>query len=157
MTLHRADYRKPFFHHTGLNVGPAANLAPHFVATAKRARPMRFLVLAFGCLACFKVWTQDRLVRAAMGDALIQAYRERAQQVCARETSKTGLPAQWPASSTAEITIGSQIAGVMLWDFDNPLWDVRYRHPHLVLTAAGPRKLRCSYDLNAGVAFVQVF
>ena len=118
---------------------------------------MRFLVIAFGCLACVKVWTQDRLVRAAMGDALVQAYRERAQQVCSRETGKsgTGAAGQWPTGATAEITIGSQIAGVSIWDYENPMWDVRYRHPHLVLTTTGARKLRCSYDLSVGVAFVQ--
>ena len=118
---------------------------------------MRFLVIAFGCLACVKVWTQDRLVRAAMGDALIQAYRERAQQVCIRESAKIGATsaAQWAAASPAEITIGSPVANVMMWDFNNPMWEVRYRHPHLALTSAGPRKLRCSYDLNVGVAFVQ--
>jgi hypothetical protein len=121
-----------------------------------RAPPMRFLVLAFGALACVKVWTQDKIVRAAMGDALIQAYRERAQQVCSRETGKTGTTpaAQWPAANPAEITIGSPVANVMLWDVSNPMWDVRYKHPHLLLTSAGPRKLRCSYDLNVGVAFV---
>ena len=34
---------------------------------------------------------------------------------------------------------GSKMASVMLWDFSNPMWDVRYRHPHLVLTTTGPR------------------
>ena len=118
---------------------------------------MRFIVLAFGFLACFKVWTQDRLVRGAMSDALIQAYRERAQQVCGRESAKFGMAASspWSTAGAAEVTIGSDIASVMLWDYDNPLWDVRYRHPHLVLMASGPRKLRCSYDLAVGVAFVQ--
>jgi hypothetical protein len=117
---------------------------------------MRFLVIAFGILACFKVWTQDRMVRAALGDALIQAYRERAQQVCLKETAKSGgAPSQWPTAAKAEITIGSRVGGVMPWDFDNPLWDVRYRHPHLVLTSSGPKPVRCSYDLSAGVAFVQ--
>lgn len=116
---------------------------------------MRVIVIAFGCLAAFKVWTQDRMVRAAMSEALIQAYRERAQQVCARESSKTGTaaPATWAAAP--EISIGSRVASVMVWDYDNPMWGVRYRHPHLVLTASGPRKLRCSYDLAVGVAFVQ--
>jgi hypothetical protein len=117
---------------------------------------MRFLVIAFGILACFKVWTQDRMVRAALGDALIQAYRERAQQVCLKETAKSGVAvSQWPTAAKAEITIGSRVGGVMPWDFDNPLWDVRYRHPHLVLTSSGPKPVRCSYDLSAGVAFVQ--
>ena len=137
-----------------------------------RTPPIRFLVLGFGLLACVKVWTQDRMVRAAMGEALIQAYRERAQQVCGQETAKTETtkaelakrePARnaaananpWATSTADEITIGSKLTSVMLWDYKNPMWDVRYRHPHLVLTAHGAHKMRCSYDLAVGVAFVQ--
>lgn len=126
---------------------------------------MRAILLAVASLAAAKVWTQDRVVRAAMGEALIQAYRERAQVVCSRETSKDGakdvvkaggaVSALWARDTHAEITIGSKIGGVMLWDYNNPLWDVRYRHPHLVLTATGARPMTCSYDLTAGVAFVQ--
>lgn len=127
---------------------------------------MRAIVIGFALLACAKVWTQDRLVRAAMSEALIQAYRERAQQVCARESSKeagteapkfasTLAKSQWSAASPAEITIGGKVATVMLWDVDNPLWNVRYRNPHLVLTSTGARKWQCSYDVTAGVAFLQ--
>jgi hypothetical protein len=127
---------------------------------------MRFLVLGFGLLACVKVWTQDRMVRAAMGEALIQAYREKAQQVCGQESLKAdpvkreGLKGgagsnPWATSTADEITIGSKLTSVMLWDYNNPMWDVRYRHPHLVLTTHGNRKLRCSYDLAVGVALVQ--
>ncbi len=137
-----------------------------------RRPPMRFLVVGFGLLACVKVWTQDRMVRAAMGDALIQAYREKAQQVCGQETAKTetakaepvrreavkGGAASvnpWLTSTADEVTIGSKLTSVMLWDYQNPMWDVRFRHPHLLLTTHGARKMRCSYDLAAGVAFVQ--
>jgi hypothetical protein len=137
-------------------------------AIAMRAPPIRFLVLGFGMLACVKVWTQDRMVRAAMSEALIQAYRERAQQVCGLESAKTDLVRRaavkgssagsenpWVTSTADEVTIGSKLTSVMLWDYKNPMWDVRYRHPHLVLTAHGPRKMRCSYDLSVGVALVQ--
>ena len=100
---------------------------------------MRTIVMIVAALAGAKVWTQDRLVRASMSDALIEAYRERAQVVCGRETAKLGPlgAAPWTAKSEAEITIGSNVASVMLWDYDNPLWAVRYRNPHLVLTASG--------------------
>lgn len=118
---------------------------------------MRTIVMIVAALAGAKVWTQDRLVRASMSDALIEAYRERAQVVCGRETAKLASPGQapWSSTSDAEITIGGNVASVMLWDYDNPLWAVRYRNPHLVLTGSGPRKLKCSYDVTAGVAFVQ--
>ena len=116
---------------------------------------MRFIVIALAALACLKVWTQDKLYRSAMSEALIEAYRERAQQVCNRESVKHGPAGGGLWASSAEITVGSNLASVMLWDFDNPLWGVRYRHPHLVLTSDGARKLTCSYDLTAGVAFVR--
>ncbi|MEQ1672821.1 MAG: hypothetical protein ABL893_18365, partial [Hyphomicrobium sp.] len=75
-----------------------------------------------------------------------------------REAAKPAAAsvALWSSAEVAEITIGAKVADVMLWDYNNPLWDVRYRHPHLVLTASGARSLKCSYDLRAGVAFVQV-
>ncbi len=118
---------------------------------------MRVIVIAFALLAGLKVWTQDRFYRAALSEALIEAYRERAEVVCNRASGKQGTTATdvWGTTSAAEVTVGSSVASVMLWDYDNPLWGVRYRHPHLVLTAGGPRPATCSYDMTAGVAFVK--
>ena len=118
---------------------------------------MRFLVITVALLAGLKVWTQDRFYRAALSDALVQAYRERAAVVCGQASVKHGATGKEPWTSTAaEVTIGGKVANVMLWDYENPLWDVRYRHPHLVLTADGARRMTCSYDMTAGVAFVKV-
>ena len=116
---------------------------------------MRKIVIVCAALAASKVWTQDRFYRSVMQDALLQAYRERATQVCQKEAQKPGKagPVQpWPANATAEVVIGSPMANVALWDFDNPMWDVQYRHPHLILTASGTPKSRCAYDLIAGLA-----
>ena len=116
---------------------------------------MRKIVIFFAVLAAFKVWTQDRFYRSVMQDALVQAYRERAATVCQKEAQKPGkgAPGQlWPATAAAELVIGSPAAKVALWDFDNPMWDVRFRHPHLVLTAPGTPKTRCAYDLTVGLA-----
>ena len=116
---------------------------------------MRIIVISFALLTCVKVWTQDRFYRAIMSDALIQAYSERAQQVCSKEFAKTTkAPSPLWSAAAAEITIGTKTAGVALWDYDNPLWDVRYRHPHLVLTNATPHKLQCNFDILAGIAAV---
>jgi hypothetical protein len=105
---------------------------------------MRIIVIAFAALACLKVWTHDKLYRSAMSDALIEAYRERAQQVCSRESARHGTAAAGLWARAAEITVGGDVARVMLWDYDNPLWGVRYRHPHLVLTSGGARQLTCA-------------
>ena len=118
---------------------------------------MRKIVMLVAALTATKVWTQDRFYRSVMQDALVSAYRERATQVCQKLGQKPAgaktIPA-WPEGSQAEVTIGSPQANVALWDFDNPLWDVRFRHPHLILTAAGAGKPRCSYDLTVGLATV---
>jgi hypothetical protein len=117
---------------------------------------MRMIVIAFAILAGLKVWTQDRFVRAALSEALVQVHRERAQQLCQKEAAKPGKPVPQWASVPAEVTIGNADTNVALWDFDNPLWDVRYRHPHLVLPATGTSSTRCSYDLVAGLARISV-
>lgn len=118
---------------------------------------MRALVVICACLAVFKVWTQDRLYRTAVSDVLVDAYRPRAEKLCGREAARYGnaKAASWSMPEEGAITIGANVASVMIWDYDNPLWAVRYRHPHLVMTSAVPRKLRCSFDLAVGVAFVE--
>lgn len=122
---------------------------------------MRILVVIIALLAGIKVWTQDHAYRTAMSDALIAAYRERAVQTCHRLTAKPETvkaarlaPNPWTASHAATVVIGNASASVALWDIDNPLWNVRYRHPQLVLTGSGPLAAACSYDVVAGVARV---
>ena len=46
---------------------------------------MRMVVIGLVLLAGLKVWTQDRTYRSVMGDALVEAYRERAIEVCRLE------------------------------------------------------------------------
>lgn len=118
---------------------------------------MRALLIICACLAAAKVWTQDHLYRTAMSEALVDAYRQRAEQVCGREASRyTGATVpRWTTPENQAITVGSSVAPVMIWDYNNPLWEVRYRHPHLIMTSAAPQKLKCSFDLAVGVAFVQ--
>jgi hypothetical protein len=118
---------------------------------------MRMIVLGFAIVAGMKVYTQDRLYRAAMGEALVQAYRERAQQVCIKELARSSRsipPAgTWAAgSATAEVVIGNPNASVAIWDFDNPLWEVRFHHPHLILSGPGSPGVTCAYDLKVGFA-----
>lgn len=118
---------------------------------------MRKVVMVFAAAAAAKVWTQDRFYRSVMQDALVQAYRERAAQLCQKESQKPGkatLSSAWLSGSTAEVTIGAPGMDVAVWDLENPLWDVRFRHPHLVLTASGGTKTRCTYDLAVGLVNV---
>ncbi len=120
---------------------------------------MRFVVIILVLLAGFKVWTQDRMYRSVVGEALVGAYRDRAIEVCRKQTAKTVPVASartvsdlWSVSSPAEITLGASDVDVAVWDTQNPLWQQRFRNPHLVLTGTGESSAHCAYDLQAGVA-----
>lgn len=120
---------------------------------------MRIVVIILVALASLKVWTQDRTYRSVMGEALVEAYRARAIEVCRKQTAKKAPVASaaeiaglWSASSTAEIAIGDPDVDVAIWDTQNPLWPQRFRNPHLVLTGAGEPAAHCAYDLHAGMA-----
>jgi hypothetical protein len=119
---------------------------------------MRFVVFILILLAGLKVWTQDRTYRSAMSEALVTAYRERAIEICRRQTAKQAHVASstvaslWNASSNAEVTLGDSAIDVAIWDTQNPLWPQRFRNPHLILTGAGEPGAHCAYDLHAGIA-----
>lgn len=116
---------------------------------------MRRAVILVAALAASKVWTQDRMYRSIMQDALIAAYRDRAAATCQKELARTTRPAPnlWTSSSPAEVTIGNASTDVAVWDFENPLWDVRFRHPHVKLTAADAKSY-CAFDVAAGLATI---
>jgi hypothetical protein len=119
---------------------------------------MRTFVVILALLASLKVWTQDRMYRSVMGDALVTAYRERAIEVCRKQTAQKApaaatrtIDSLWSASSGAEVRLGDPDIDVAIWDTQNPLWDQRFRNPHLILTGAGEPDAHCAYDLQAGV------
>lgn len=114
---------------------------------------MRLVVIALALLAGLKVWTQDRLVRDVMGEAIVQAYRARAEQTCQKQAGPLAQKrAPGPFKADVEVVIGNPNVDVALWDIDSPLWNVRYRHPHLVLSSEGDARLNCAYDVVAGLA-----
>jgi hypothetical protein len=109
-------------------------------------------------LAGLKVWAQDRYYRSIMHEALISAYQDRAATTCQKEIQKIQRDAQHSKAAQLwtgpEIVIGTRHADVAFWDIDNPQWDLRYRHPNLVLKAGADGDIRCSYDLMAGLAAI---
>jgi hypothetical protein len=117
---------------------------------------MRSLVLIVALLAGLKVWTQDHLYRSATSAALITAYRDRAAESCFKSVTKTALADlkanPWQRPKLSRIVIGDPDAEVAFWDWQNPLWSVRFRHPHLELSADTPTMPTCRYDISAGVA-----
>jgi hypothetical protein len=117
---------------------------------------MRMVVIGLVLLAGVKVWTQDRTYRSVMGDALVEAYRERAVEVCRKTAAKRPAAAAYPdasgawgAGSEAHVIIGNPDLEVAIWDTENPLWAERFRNPHLILTGG---RAHCAYDVRGGTA-----
>jgi hypothetical protein len=117
---------------------------------------MRTVVFGLILLAAGKVWFQDRTYRTAMSDAVVEAYRERAIEVCRLSASKRApasreIVVAWGPSSAAEPVIGNPDVRVAIWDTENPLWNERYRDLQLVLTSTNTAT-RCAYDVRRGAA-----
>jgi hypothetical protein len=118
---------------------------------------VRLLVTVVVAAAAAKVWYQDHLHRNALGDALLVAYRQAATESCGKESArgagvKPVRAVNWTAASNSKVVVGHDATEVDAWDVNNPLWNVRFRHPHIVLT--GEREATCAYDLVAGLARV---
>ena len=123
---------------------------------------MRIVVIGLVLLAGLKVWTQDRMYRSVTGEVLIEVYRERAIEVCRKQSAKTvhtaaGTTDLWGSDSEAEVLIGNPGLDVAIWDTQNPRWDERFRHPNLILTGAGEARARCAYDLRDGLATLSTY
>lgn len=120
---------------------------------SRRVNLRTILILAAG-LAGLKVWASDRYHRTIYHEALITAYGEKARATCQREAGRIGRAYATLRLNAADVVIGSPDTRVALWDIDNPLWEVRYRHPHLLFTAEPVSPLRCAFDVTAGLARV---
>lgn len=118
---------------------------------------VRLLVSLLVAAAAAKVWYQDHLHRRALGDALLVAYRQAATETCSKESLK-GLGVQpvravnWSTAFADTVVVGNAATKVDPWDVNNPLWNVRYRHPHIVLSSG--RDQACAFDIVAGLARV---
>lgn len=117
------------------------------------SRPsLRIVVIFVAALAGLKVWAQDRYQRGIFHETLIAAYGDQARARCQKEVSKAHALRLAASAEAMEITIGSPHTSVAVWDFDNPLWEVRYRHPHILLSPDKGEGPRCAYDVVAGLA-----
>ena len=118
---------------------------------------MRTIMFGLVLLAIGKVWFQDHTYRTAMSDAVIEAYRGRAIEVCRRSASKRQPGSRddsgygWGPASNAAAVIGNPAIDVAIWDTQNPLWDQRFRDPQLILTSTNSNA-RCAYDVRHGGA-----
>lgn len=127
---------------------------------------MRLVVVVLAVLAAAKVWSQDQIYRAATEEALVTAYRPKAIEACSAlpvpemavarsDTARRAIAQAWLQPSTTRIVIGNPDVNVRFWQVDHTAWDVRFRHPNLVLDAGEPRPIvRCSYDMTLGRASI---
>lgn len=118
---------------------------------------MRTVLFGLILLAAGKVWFQDHTYRAAMSDAVVDAYRDHAIEICRRLAVKRGPDARddgvyaWGPASKAEAVIGNPDIDVAVWDTQNPRWDQRFRDPQLILSSMSGTA-RCAYDVRQGSA-----
>jgi hypothetical protein len=121
---------------------------------------MRSVLFGLIFLAVGKVWFQDHTFRTAMSDAVVDAYRDRAIEMCRLSAAKRApaareIVAAWGPSSKAEPVIGNPEIHVAIWDTENPLWSQRFRDLQLVLTSTNS-PARCAYDVQRGAAKLSV-
>lgn len=116
---------------------------------------LRTMLFIAASLAVAKVWASDRYHRAIYSDALIAAYGDKARVTCQKEFGRITRAYGNLKLSATNVVIGSPAVKVAMWDMDNPLWEVRYKHPHLMLTAEPLADLRCAFDVTAGLASVE--
>jgi len=120
---------------------------------------MRALILTLALLATLKIWIQDTIYRAATEEALVSAYRARAADACARSTpARERRPGDaeavdWTREAEPRVSVGNPAIPVHIWQFENELWNARFRQPYLVL-AADRTSLSCTYDILADTAEV---
>ena len=117
---------------------------------------MRALVLVLVLLAGAKVAIQERFYRTATEDAPVAAYRDRAIDACQKHAKDAKpqpgtAPLAWTRPASIDLVIGRRDLDVRIWDVDNELWAMRYKHPFLVLRPGDRAQgLACQYDLTWG-------
>jgi hypothetical protein len=119
---------------------------------------MKGFVLFLALLAGAKLAHQEYLFRASARDAIVGAYKDKAVSACQKDTRTPALglsPQLWANPISINLVIGKSTLDVYLWQVDHEMWNARYRHPYLVLTA-GPRSgtIYCEYDIVNAAASV---
>jgi hypothetical protein len=118
-------------------------------------KPVVFLLVL---LAGLKLGHQEYLYRIATRDVIVAAYKERAAQACQKDGRSANLglaPQAWANAGTVKLVIGKGGLDVYLWQVDNELWNARYRHPFLVLSAGSRTgQVYCEYDIVNAAASV---
>jgi hypothetical protein len=122
---------------------------------------LRGLVLILAVLAGLKIWTQERLYRQGAEDALILAYRERAIAACQSQAPDSSAPVEalplWTQPASVAVAIGRSGVPVNVWEVGSALWSARFKHPHVVLTAAEQQsRAKCEYDVIEGRAYLSM-
>ena len=97
-------------------------------------------------------------IRGATRDAIVGAYKGHAAEACQKDarSHSFGLgPQAWADPKSIRLVIGKSSLDVYPWQVDNPMWNARYRHPYLFLTASQRSgTVSCEYDIINAAASV---
>jgi hypothetical protein len=118
---------------------------------------MKAIVLLLALLVAAKLGYQEYLFRAGTRDAIIGAYKEHAVHACqkdARSASFGVASHAWANPTSIKVVIGKSALDVYPWQTDHALWNARYRHPYLFLTAGTRSPVYCEYDIVNAAASV---
>ena len=119
---------------------------------------LRAIVVMLAVMACVKVGTQVYFYRSATNDIIVDTYRAAAIAACARHGMQGPLrvpAAAWSQPASVQLTIGKRDLDVYLWQVNHRLWNARFRHPFLVITAdAETAHIYCEYDIVRAFAAV---
>src|SRR4029453_12782769 len=96
--------------------------------------------------------------RGATRDAFVGAFKGHAAEACptdARSQRFSLGPQPWANPKSIARVIGKCSLDVYPWQVDNPMWNARYRHPYLFLTASQRSgTVSCEYDIINAAASV---
>jgi len=120
---------------------------------------LRVIVAVLAVMACAKLFSHAYFYREATRQIIISTFRDAALDACAANgaVGPLRIPRQaWRDPADIALLIGNRDIDVYLWQINHRLWEARYKHPYLVVTAqANTAHIFCEYDVVRGFASVQ--
>ncbi len=121
---------------------------------------LRAAVTIVVVLVIAKLGVETLLYRQATESVIVTTFRSDAIRACAHAGTRSALraPAKvWSDEIDIVLQIGKPNVDVQFWQINHRLWSSRFQSPILrVMTTASGSQLRCEYDINRGLASVEL-
>ncbi len=102
-----------------------------------------------------KLGLNEYVRQDAMGQVIVNAYREHAIAACRHKAGTTIKPASWAQPSGVRLAVGKSDLDVYLWQTGHRLWNARYRNAYIYVTIDEPAsQVHCEYDITNDIAMV---